>query len=145
MSFVLDTSHFEMPPLNDVAPMKMELISVTLDTSHSSIAPSAPSKQSESRDDLMQLSTALLSFAFDCADSCTSQTANYSWFRGCLVEAQEDQNSLRPQPHRALFLCADLGTYRSYFRDLLWVAHQLHTCLQRSAWQSCHFSYCSKG
>ena len=52
-----------MSPLNDAAPMKMELISVTLDTSHSSIGPCGPSEQSVPRDNFKQVATELLSCA----------------------------------------------------------------------------------
>ena len=39
MSCTLDTAHFEMSLLKVEAPMKMALISVTVDTSHASIGP----------------------------------------------------------------------------------------------------------
>ena len=48
--FTLDTSHLEMLVLNDAAPMKMELMSVTLDTSHPSGDSCGPSEQSPSGD-----------------------------------------------------------------------------------------------
>ena len=57
--------------------MKTELISLTLDTSHSSIAPSAPSEQSRLRDDFTQLATALLSSALDCGENATWPTQEF--------------------------------------------------------------------
>ena len=69
MSFTRDTSHLEMSPLNDVAPIKMVLISVMLDTSHSPIGPCRPSEQSPFSDNFRQVVTALLSFALDCGEN----------------------------------------------------------------------------
>ena len=78
MSMTLETFHFDTSPLNDVAPMKMELISVNLDTSHSSIAPCTPSEQSGIRDDLIHLSTAFLSCALDCGENTSGPADDFS-------------------------------------------------------------------
>ena len=72
MSVTCDTSHFKISSLKDVAPMKMELISVILDTSHCSIAPSTPSEQSDPWENFRQLSTARLSFGLDCGENTAS-------------------------------------------------------------------------
>ena len=78
MSSTRDTSHVEMSPLKDVAPMKMALMSVMLDTSHSPIGPCAWSEQSRSWDNLRQLVTALLSSGFICGENNNSPAQKFS-------------------------------------------------------------------
>ena len=60
MSSTLDTSHFEMSPLKDVEPRNMALILVTLDTSHFEMSPSKRSAP---------ISMALISVTFDTSHS----------------------------------------------------------------------------
>ena len=69
MSFTLDTFHFEISFWNDVARMKMSLMSVILDTSHSPIDPCAPLEQFNSREYCRQVTTALFSSALDCGEN----------------------------------------------------------------------------
>ena len=57
MSVTLDTSHFEILPLNEVAPRNRELMSVTSDTSHSAIEPCGPLAQSPTADILKHSSS----------------------------------------------------------------------------------------
>ena len=42
----LDTSHFEMSPLNNVAPLNIRVMSIKSDTSHVAIVPCEPFEQS---------------------------------------------------------------------------------------------------
>ena len=63
MSVTLETSQLEMLPLNDVAPRKIDLISVTPDTFQSPIGPCGPREQS--LDNIRQVVTTVLSSALD--------------------------------------------------------------------------------
>ena len=69
MSVTRDTSHCEISPLNDATPIKMALISVTLDTSHPPICPCGPGEQPPLGDSLRQVSMALCNSAFDCGEN----------------------------------------------------------------------------
>ena len=69
MSCTLDTSHSEMSALKDVESIKIVLISVTRDTSHSPIAPCGPSEQSPRGDTFVQSWIPLLSSALDCGEN----------------------------------------------------------------------------
>ena len=69
MSITLDTSHFEMSPAKDVAPIKMVLISAMLDTSHCPIRPYGLSEQFTSRVNFRQTEMALLSSALVCGEN----------------------------------------------------------------------------
>ena len=95
MLFALDTSHLEMLALNNAAPWKMALMSVTRDTSHSPIRPYGASirttpfsqtwspqigygpdpigfwdlGQSPCGDKMKQVSTALLRSVLDCGEN----------------------------------------------------------------------------
>ena len=72
ISCTLETFHFEISALNDVAPMKMAPVSVTLEMSQSPMVPYGPSEQSVPRDNFRQVLIALLSSALDCG-------ANTNW------------------------------------------------------------------
>merc|ERR1712032_1783541 len=61
----LDTSHFEMSPLNEILSENIWLISTTLDTSHSPIEPFGPLEQSPSGDSLRHALTALWNSVLD--------------------------------------------------------------------------------
>ena len=71
MSVTFETSHFDMSPLNDSPPMKMALMSVILDTSHSPIGPCSPSEQSSSTES-RRVMTALLSSFWECGENTDS-------------------------------------------------------------------------
>ena len=77
MSFTLDTSHFEISALNKAAPMKMALMSATLDTSHSPTNPCPLSEQSPLGDSLRHALTALFSFALDCGENTNWPAQNF--------------------------------------------------------------------
>ena len=77
MSFARDTFHLEISPLNDVAPMNIALISVTLDTSHSSIDPRTPSEQSIPWSNFRLVVMALLSSALDCGENRTRPAQDF--------------------------------------------------------------------
>ena len=57
--------------------MKMPLISVMLDTSHSPIDPYAPLEQFHSREDFRHVATALLMSAFDCGKNANGRAHKF--------------------------------------------------------------------
>ena len=57
--------------------MKMSLISVTLDTSHSPIDPYAPLEQFHSREDFRQVEMTVLRSAFDRAENTNSSAREF--------------------------------------------------------------------
>ena len=78
MSLTLNTFHFEISPLNDPAPMKMELMSMILDTSHSPIAPCGPAEQSPFGDNFRHAVTLFLSASLVCGENTDSPTQEFS-------------------------------------------------------------------
>ena len=66
MSFTLDTSHFEMSPLNNNAFENIRSMEVTRDTSHAPIGPYGPVEQSPSDENARHSFTAFLRPSFDC-------------------------------------------------------------------------------
>ena len=69
MSFTLDTSHFEMSPINTVAYEKRRAMLLMRDTSHSPIGPYRLLGQSPFGDNFRHASTVRLSSGFDSGEN----------------------------------------------------------------------------
>ena len=96
MYFTLDTSHLEMSHLlNNLAQETMRYMSCTLDTSHSVIGPCGPLEQSPFGESLMHASTALLTCTLDksvVSESAVSERLTWAGDQLYLFPANSDLN-----------------------------------------------------
>ena len=82
MSFTLDTSHFETSPINTAVSEKRRAMFLMLDTSHSPIGTCEPLGHSHFGDKFRHVSTAFLSSGLDCGENAGVGRGWGSWGRG---------------------------------------------------------------
>ena len=116
MSFTLDKSHFDISPWNEFTPMKMSLMSVILDTSHSPIDPCVSLEQFNSGDNFRQVVTALLSSTLDCGENINWQVHKFG-----------EMEIRRVNKVTWMIMCV------TCMSQCLWVHHNISMHVRRSA------------